>query len=288
MKVDIIILMLSLSVCLGSFISAQGTWENPVKKLLREGSPVIGGTITVPSVETAAQMANMGFDFLWIEMEHSPITLETARNMILATRGLKAVPVIRVPVNELWTAKRALDAGAMGVIFPFTSNADLARKAVAACKYAPAGRRGSGPGLATFRWPAPGEGYHKFADRNVLVILMIEDKDAVENIEEIAAVPGIDVMYIGTSDLSFSLGYGGQPDHPAVQEAIGKIVAAAQRNRVPLGRPGGSPDEIKGYLEQGFTVFQSPADVNLMRSGAQRYLEPLGKTGFDPGKQPLY
>lgn len=271
-----------------SMLIGQDRWENPVKQLLREKNPVIAATITVPAVETAAQMANMGFDFLWIEMEHSAITLETARDMILATRGLKAVPFIRVPVNELWTVKRALDVGAMGVIFPFTSTPELARQAVAACKYGPEGRRGSGPGLASFRWPAPGEGYHRFADRNVVVVLMIEDKEAVDNVEEIAAVPGIDVMYIGTSDLSYSLGYGGQPDHPEVQKAIDRIVAAARRNNVPLGRPGGSAEDIQRYLEQGFTVFQSPSDVGLIARAARQYLDPLGKAGFDPGKQPLY
>lgn len=266
----------------------QTGWENPVKVLLREGKPVMGATITVPSVETAAQMANMGFDFLWIEMEHSPITLETARNMILATRGLKAVPFIRVPVNEFWTAKRALDMGALGVIFPFTSNAGLARQAVAACKYPPEGRRGYGPGLATFRWPAPGEGYHHFANRNVVVMLMIEDRDAVENINEIAAVPGVDILYIGTSDLSFSLGHGGQADHPVVRSAIDKIMAAAKRRNLPLGLPGRSPEQVQEHLKQGFTVFQSPADAALLHQGARPFLDPLGKQGIDPAKQPLY
>ena len=117
---------------------AQPAWENPVRKLLKEGKPVIGATITAASPEVAAQAAGMGFDFLWIEMEHSPITLETARNMILATRRLKALPFIRVPVNELWTAKRALDIGAIGVVFPFTSTPALAQQAVASLKYPPA------------------------------------------------------------------------------------------------------------------------------------------------------
>src|SRR6266516_4983395 len=105
-------------------------WENPVKTLLRAGQPAIGVTITVNSVEAAAQAANLGFDFLWIEMEHSPITLETLRHIVMATRGLKAVPFARVPVNELWTAKRVLDAGVHGVIFPFTSTPELAQQAV--------------------------------------------------------------------------------------------------------------------------------------------------------------
>src|SRR2546430_6940408 len=100
---------------------ATQVWESPVKKRLRNGEPVLAATITVNSVDIAAHAACMGFDFLWIEMEHSPITLETLRNMVLATRGLPAVPFARVPVNEIWTAKRVLDAGVYGVMFPFTS-----------------------------------------------------------------------------------------------------------------------------------------------------------------------
>jgi len=265
----------------------QTEWENPVKKLLREGKPVIGATITVASPEIAAQAANLGFDFLWIEMEHSPITLETARNMILATRGLKAMPFTRVPVNELWTAKRVLDAGSIGVIFPFTSTPELARQAVAACKYPPEGLRGAGPGLATFRWPAP-EGYYKFANKNVMVIIIIEQGKAVDQIEQIAAVPGIDVMFIGTNDLSFSLGVGGQQDHPKQLEAIGKVVAAAKRHKVPLGRPAGSPEQVQQYIKDGFTFFQGGAELGLMAAGAQPLLQSLGKTGIDPKARPLY
>ncbi len=278
------------SLFLGAALSAsaQPRWENPVKKLLRDGQPVIAATITIPSVESAAQVANAGFDFLWIEMEHSAITLETARNMILATRGLRAVPFIRIPANELWLAKRALDIGALGVIFPFTTNARLARQAVAACRYPTAGRRGYGPGLATFRWPAPEEGYRAFADRNVAVIVIVEEAEAVAAIEEIAAVEGIDAIFIGTSDLSFSLGHGGEFDHPVVRQAIDRIAAAARSHRVPVGLPARSPEQIKEYRDRGFTLFQAPADLSLMLAGARTYLDPLGKSGVDPRKQPLY
>src|SRR5258705_7666649 len=164
--------------------------ENPVKAKLKRGKPVFGIVISVNSVEVAAQAANMGFDFLWLEMEHTPISLETVRNVVLATRGLPAVPFARPPVNELWTAKRVLDAGVMGVIFPFTSTPELARRAAAACRYPPRGLRGSGADLAQFRWPAP-EGYYDFADKNVLVITVVEDATALSHIDEIAATPGI-------------------------------------------------------------------------------------------------
>src|SRR5579863_10208560 len=128
-------------------------WVNPVKQKLARGEPVIGLVISVNNVEVAAHGAGLGFDFLWIEMEHSPITLDTLRNMVLATRGLPAVPFARPPVNELWTAKRVLDAGVLGVIFPFTRTPELARQAVAACRYPPLGLRGSGASLAQLRWP---------------------------------------------------------------------------------------------------------------------------------------
>jgi 2-keto-3-deoxy-L-rhamnonate aldolase RhmA len=265
----------------------QTEWENPVRKLLQEGKPAIGATVTVPSPEVAAQLANMGFDFLWIEMEHSPVTLETLRSMILATRGLKAMPFTRVPVNELWTAKRVLDQGSLGVIFPFTATPELARQAVAACKYPPEGSRGFGPGLAGFRWPAP-EGYVKFANRNVMVITIIEQAKAVDQIEEIASVPGIDVLFIGVNDLSYSLGLSGRQDEPKLQEAIKKIVEAGKRHNIPLGRPAGTPEQVQQFMKEGFLFFQAASELGMMAAGANSLLKPLGKSGFDPKTRPLY
>src|SRR5438552_8549326 len=214
-------------------------WVNPVRTKLASGKPVLAATITVNSVDIAAHAACMGFDFLWIEMEHSPITLETLRNMVLATRGLPALPFARVPVNEIWAAKRVLDAGVFGVMFPFTSTPELARQAAAACRYPPVGCRGSGPVLAKFGWPEA-ESYHDCADANVMVIAIIEEARAVERIDEIAATPGVDVLFIGTSDLSFSLGLRGNQQHTKLEEAIAKIVAAGKKHGKFLGPPAGT------------------------------------------------
>jgi 2-keto-3-deoxy-L-rhamnonate aldolase RhmA len=262
-------------------------WENPVKKLLGEGKPVIGITLTVGSAEIAAQAASLGFDFLWIEMEHSPITLETLRDMVLATRGLKAIPFARVPVNEIWTAKRVLDAGVLGVMFPFTSSPALARQAAAACKYPPHGRRGSGAGLAKFRWPAP-EGYFDFADQNVMVVAIVEEAQALEQIDAIAATPGVDVIFVGTSDLAFSLGYRGQHNHPKVQDALKKILAAGRAHNKILGVPAADSSQVKRFLEQGFLFFQATTELNLLAFGARQLLEPLGKAAAGPTIQTLY
>lgn len=254
-------------------------WIHPLKARLSRGLPVLGITLTTNSVEAAVQAAGMGFDFLWAEMEHSPLGLETLRNIVLATRGLKALPFARVPVNELWTAKRVLDAGVLGVMFPFTSTPELARQAVAACRYPPLGRRGSGAGLASARWPAP-EGYHDFADANVMVVAIIEEISAVDRIEEIAAVPGIDVLFVGPSDLSFSMGLRGDMGHPRVEEAMLKVVAAAKRHGKVTGRmtPGGA--DLGRALEQGFLFLQCPTELNFMAEGARRFLELAGR-GLD-------
>lgn len=254
-------------------------WESPVKRKLRAGETVIACTITVPSVDLAAHAARLGFDFLWIEMEHSPITLETLRHMVLATRGLPALPFARVPVNEIWTAKRVLDAGVFGVMFPFTSTPELAAQAAAACRYPPHGCRGSGPGLARFGWPE--ENYHDCADANLTTIAIIEEARAVDRIDEIAATPGIDVLFIGTSDLSFSLGLRGAQDHPKLEDAIAKIVAAGKRHGKALGRPANGPEQIEKFREQGFRLFQAPSEIWFMGMGAKNYLaKPGAATGL--------
>jgi 2-keto-3-deoxy-L-rhamnonate aldolase RhmA len=248
---------------------------NPVKAKLQQGNSVIGVVISVNNVEVAVQAANLGFDFIWLEMEHSPLSLETVRNIVLATRGLPAVPFARPPVNELWTAKRVLDAGVLGVIFPFTSTPELARQAAAACRYPPHGRRGSGADLAKFRWPAP-QGYYDFADEHVLVIAVVEDASALAHIDEIAATPGIDVLFIGTSDLSFSLGLRGRQDHPRLDKAVAQIVAAGKKHGKFLGRPARTPREVRRYQKQGFRFFVTVSDLDFMAAGATAYLKPLG------------
>lgn len=248
---------------------------NPVKKALKEGKTVIGVTITAASPETAASLAGAGFDFLWIEMEHSPLTLETVRSIILATRGLKAVPITRVPFNEPWMAKRVLDIGSLGVIFPFTSTRELAEQAVKSCKYPPLGIRGFGPGMASSRWGMSGSDYVKFADENVMVITIIEQKQAIDNIEEIASVPGIDVLFIGANDLSFSLGVGGRTNDPIVEEAVSKVLAAGKKYNIPVGYPAGNPTEINKRIAQGFRFFQASSDLGLMMAGARDLLTKI-------------
>lgn len=262
-------------------------WRNPVRARLQRGEPVFGVTITTPSLDVAARAAALGFDFLWVEMEHSPVTLETLRHMVLATRGLPAVPFARVPVNELWTAKRVLDAGVQGVIFPFTSRPELARQAVDACRYPPVGRRGSGAGLATSSWPDP-DRYYDSADENVLVVAIIEEIAAVAHIEEIAATPGLDVIFIGTSDLSFSMGHRGAQEPADVQAAIDTVLQATLKHGKIAGRPAGSPAQVQAAVAQGFRLFQLQSELGLLEMGAKALLGPLGRGPGAQGQRSLY
>jgi 2-keto-3-deoxy-L-rhamnonate aldolase RhmA len=259
-------------------MSNQQEWCNPVRARLQAGEPVFGVTITTPSVEAAAHVATLGFHFLWVEMEHSPVTLESLRLMVLATRGLPAAVFARVPVVELWAAKRVLDQGVCGVIFPFAGTPEKAACAAAACRYPPEGKRGSGAGLAMRTWPGSGS-YYDSADEHVMTICVIEEASAVEQIDAIAATPGIDVLFIGTSDLSFSLGLRGKQNEPALEASIARIVEAGRKHGKYLGRPAGSAELVRRYRAQGFLLFQMPTEIGLMELGARQLLEPLGIEG---------
>jgi 4-hydroxy-2-oxoheptanedioate aldolase len=254
---------------------AAGSRERTFKESLAAGRPVLGVTVTVPNVDTALTLASAGFDFLWIEMEHGPLTLESLRAILLATRGAKAVPITRVPANEVWLAKRVLDEGSLGVVFPFTSTRELAERAVAACRYPPLGVRGFGPGFALSRYGMSGPDYVRFANENVIVVVIIEQKEAVENIEAIASVPGIGVLFVGANDLSFSLGVGGRTTDPLVEQALSKVLEAGRRHGIPVGYPAGDPTEINRRIAQGFRFFQASSDIGLMAGAARDMLSKV-------------
>jgi 2-keto-3-deoxy-L-rhamnonate aldolase RhmA len=262
-------------------------YKNPVKARLEAGEFVLGLTVVSNNLETAALAATLGFHFLWVEMEHAPVSLESLRALVLAKRALPAVVFARVPVVETWCAKRVLDQGVAGVIFPFCSTPELAKTAVASCRYPPVGNRGSGAGLASITWPDQ-ENYYDSADEHVMVVCVIEQASAVERIEEIAAMSGIDVLFIGTSDLSFSLGLRGRQNEPRLDEAIESVVAAARRHHKYLGRPAGTAEEVLRYRQQGFQFFQSVTEMGLMELGAEAILRPLGIKRPTPGRDMLY
>jgi 4-hydroxy-2-oxoheptanedioate aldolase len=186
-------------------------------------------------VQVVQVMARSGLDWIIIDMEHGAIDLGAAHAMIAATSGSPLVPLVRVAHGAAWHAKAPLDLGAMGICFPMTTRARDAQAAVSAVRYPPEGERFWGRFYAPLRWDMSMREYLSCADQEVLAIGTIEHIDALETVSEVVAVGGLDLLFIGPGDLATSMGRKGQPEHPAVQEAIRKLEAAVLGSPVMLG-----------------------------------------------------
>jgi 4-hydroxy-2-oxoheptanedioate aldolase len=249
--------------------------KNRLKELLKAGKPAIGTLVALPSPPAVEILASVGFDWLVIDSEHGPIDVETLHAMIRATSGTQTVPAVRVARNLDWLAKQVLDIGAMGVMMPSVNSREEALTAVRAVRYPPEGNRGFGPTFAALRWGLAAAEYSTIANSEVMAIVQIEHIDAVHRIDEILAVPGVDLPLIGPYDLSGSLGLLGQVAHPAVQEAIAHVLAAARKVKIPVGIFGTTPDEINRYLEQGFQAVLIGADASFLAAGAGAVLDRI-------------
>jgi 4-hydroxy-2-oxoheptanedioate aldolase len=250
---------------------------NPVKMKLKEGKPVMGAVMSTPSLGNMQVLSRSGLDWVWIDMEHGPIDLESAHALILATQGTPAVPVVRIPWKEEWMAKRVMDAGAMGVVFPFIKTREEAEAAVAAVKYPPEGVRGFSPALAAHRQGMPLADYPRWANENILCLLLIEHQEAVKNIDAILSVPGIDAAIIGHMDLSGSYGLLGQITHPQVAGAMRQILEAGQRHQVPVGIAATTAEAIQKRLAEGYRWISIGSDIALLLSAVQQLLSAAGR-----------
>jgi 4-hydroxy-2-oxoheptanedioate aldolase len=249
--------------------------KNRLKELLASGKPAIGTLVQVPSAPVVEILAQAGFDWLMLDTEHGPIDAETLHAMIRATSGTNATPTVRVAHNLNWLTKRVLDLGALGVMMPGVNSREEALEAVRAVRYPPEGNRGFGPTFAALRWGLTGGDYARTANREVMAIVQIEHIDAVERIDEILAVPGVELPLIGPYDLSGSMGLLGQVTHSKVQAAIERVLAAAKKAKLPVGIFGMAADEVNQYIERGFQAILVGVDVAFLAAGAQNVLSQI-------------
>ncbi len=234
---------------------------NTVKQKLANGEQVIGGSIETPDPEIYCAMARAGFDFLWIEMQHSPLTFQEVARMIWAGRDLPAIPFIRVPDATEGDIQKATDVGALGIIVPMVVEPEKVEAAVRFAKYPPDGARSLGGGQYGDLW---GSDYRKTANDNIMVVGMIESPAGVENAEKIAAVPGVDVVFTAATDLfSFSGFPQGTPEYEAMVTRIHKATLGAGRK---LGGP------VQWQNREGFSFFQAPPATALVGRGAKDLL----------------
>ncbi len=205
------------------------------KKLAEPGRLLNWQVCVIPSAVSIQAMAATGTDIVIIDQEHGPIGAEALHAMITATQGTGCAPMVRIPEIGEAHVKRALDAGAEAICFPLLRTAEDARRCVASLRYPPEGTRGFGPFIAHSRWQVALEDYATGPGAETVCLILIETRDALENIEEIVAVEGIDAVVIATFDLSTDLGVSGQMEHPVMQEAVARIEKAVLGAGLPLG-----------------------------------------------------
>jgi 4-hydroxy-2-oxoheptanedioate aldolase len=242
---------------------------NSTKRLLQQGKPAIGGWITFPCVNVAEVMATAGWDWVAIDAEHGPMSIEMLNNLFTAIGTTPAMPLCRVPDNDPVWIKRILDAGAMGIVVPMVCSAEEARQAVRSAKYPPAGIRSAGGGRWRY-WAGPDFAQH--ANDEILVVVMIEHIDAVEHVEEILSVSGVDACFIGPNDLAWSMGLGtgaGASD-PAHVDAVSGVLATAKKLGVPAGIHCRNADDVAFRAEQGFQFLACASDHMMLHTVASQ------------------
>lgn len=222
-----------------------------LRQKLHAGQTCLGTWVNFTDPCIYELLAGTGFDFLLMDAEHGAMdTMEVQANL-MAVKGTSTPTVVRVAWNEPWMIKRVLDAGAAGVLVPLVRTADDVRRAVEASLYPPAGIRGWGPRRPS-DYERSGAAYAANANDHMVVWVQIEHIDAVNNIEEILQTPHLDGVFIGSNDLSGSLGLLGQPRHPQVLAAIDRVIAAAHKANVPMGLAGpAKPEDACAWLQKG-------------------------------------
>ncbi len=244
-------------------------FENPVKRMIRAGKKTAGAWAQLCSPIATEILGRGGFDWILVDMEHAPGDVLTLVSQFQALSGTGAVPIVRVPWNDLVWIKRILDAGAYGLMIPYVNTREQAMAAVQACKYPPAGNRGIAGSPRAAGYGRDTASYLKRANDEILVMLQVETPQAIDNLEEIAKVPGVDALFIGPMDLSTSMGHFGNPAHPDVQAAIARVEAAAKRLGMPLGTISGSWEQAKALYDRGYQLITLLSDsVLLSKIGA--------------------
>jgi 2-keto-3-deoxy-L-rhamnonate aldolase RhmA len=238
-------------------------------RLLR-GDLLVGTIVTLSSLEVVEILSGMGFDWLFIDLEHSPMDTRAAQTLLQAADG-RVDCILRVPLNDEVWIKKALDTGAAGVMIPQVNTAEQARRAVYCCKYPPVGGRSVGVARAQ-GYGTKLQEYLDTANESTAVIAQVEHIDAVRNIEAILAVEGLDAVLVGPYDLSGSMGLIGQVEHADVQAAIARVREACLRAGRPLGIYTGSTECARALINEGYQLMAVSMDVLLLRQAANELL----------------
>ena len=245
---------------------------NSFKKALREGKPQIGLWLNLASHYSAELLAGSGFDWLLLDTEHSPNDINMVMSQLQAVAPYPTHPVVRVPWNDMVMIKRFLDVGAQTLLVPYVQNEEEAERAVAHTRYPPEGVRGVGRMLRADRFGRV-KGYHKRAHEEICLLVQVETRSSIENIEKIAAVEGVDGVFIGPSDLHASYGYRGETAHPEVMPIIDEAIGRISRTGKAPGILTGVEENARHWLRLGCQFVAVGTDTGILTSESEKLVD---------------
>jgi 2-dehydro-3-deoxyglucarate aldolase/4-hydroxy-2-oxoheptanedioate aldolase len=251
--------------------------SNPVKSKALAGEAVFGTFGWEFMVSGLPQMVKAtGAEFLLLDMEHSGAHFDMIKTQCALCQGMDLVPMARVPAIEYTYIARAMDAGAMGIMAPMVRTAEEAEFIVSCTRYPPTGRRGAAFGFAHDAYESGSVAEKiKLANERTLVICLIETPEGIENIDKIAAVPGVDILWLGHFDLTNFMGIPAQFDHPQYIKAVDKLVAATTKHNKVLASMTASDEWSRQYWAKGFRMFAAGVDVHLLQSALRSSFKTL-------------
>ena len=258
---------------------------NPVKAKLRQGKPTFGTWLSLGNLHATRVLARSGFDWLTLDMEHAAIDWSQAAVIFAAVADAGCVPLCRVPEGDHYCIKRALDAGAWGIVVPMVNTVEQAKAIIAAAKYPPLGNRSVGGGMHALNFAASAGEYYERTNDEILVILQTESPTGVENAEAIYGLSGCDAIFIGPNDLSFNMRTpeGGKPTEAEVETMIERVIAAGKKAGTPTGIHAMDPHDALRRAGQGMQFIAIASELRMMNLSAQACLKVIraGEAGED-------
>ncbi|QDV27887.1 HpcH/HpaI aldolase family protein [Aureliella helgolandensis] len=252
--------------------------SNPIKKKLSRGQPTLGTWLSLGNLHAARVLARSGFDWITLDIEHSPFDWREIASVVASIADADCVPLLRVPDNSHTMIKWALDAGAYGVIVPMIDTVEQAQAAISAAKYPPRGTRSAGGGMHNLNFSCPTEEYYRRANDEVVVILQTESPQGVANAEQIYAVPGCDAVFIGPNDLRFQMRSptGDFPTAEEHEQMIQRVVEAGRATSTPVGIHVMTPEQANARIAEGMQFIAISSDLGMLANRAAEIVKTLG------------
>lgn len=250
-----------------------------LKGRLKERAVALGTWVTINHPDVVDALSELPFDWLVFDMEHAPLDVRDLQILAMPLRGSGITPIARVPWNDMVVIKRVLDIGMQGVLVPWVNSGSEAEAAVEATRYPPRGIRGVGPRRCT-RYGRRSfiDYYERFESEELVLIVQVETAKALENLEEILSVEGIDVAYVGPMDLSVNLGIPAQFDHPKFKDAIRRVRTTCEKHDVTPGIHTFSIEMAERMIAEGFRFIALMSDLRVLSAGFRELLAKLSRT----------